>query len=255
MAEPRALGCEACPFNLGETILGCQPQTEQLRKLAPQQLVEFGACALARMDEARTDDLTRLPNIKTLKGMVAEELASGEPRPILVWFADGNRMKKVNDEQGHEVGDEVITGISSELETSLALGMFTALGSTVRLRDRRHHDMQGKSVDRRTTGDRRQGSDRLQRDLLGRRSGDEFIGVCYDVTPEEAVIIEQRIDAAVSTPFPVATSAGEIMISATTKFVYVSEARTLQDVLDAIDRADKGLNIKKSAQRKADPRP
>jgi len=85
-----------------------------------------------------------------------------------VLFLDLDRFKTVNDSLGHAVGDELLTEVARRLEASL------------------------------------RGTDQLARferePTLARMGGDEFTILLYDVTPERAYVIAERVRAAVGEP-------------------------------------------------------
>jgi len=66
---------------------------------------------------ARTDFLTGLPNRRSLAEALARELATAyrHLRPLAVILFDLDRFKRVNDHFGHQIGDEVLVGISSHV--------------------------------------------------------------------------------------------------------------------------------------------
>ena len=67
------------------------------------------------------DSLTGLPNFRSLSETLQERLARPDAasRPCLVVFFDMDRLKQVNDTHGHDVGDSVIQGLASHLQSHL----------------------------------------------------------------------------------------------------------------------------------------
>ena len=86
---------------------------ESLRQQA--QVIE------AYMAEARTDALTNLPNRRALDDELKTRFAEWlrERRPLAVMVIDIDHFKKINDQYGHLMGDEVLAGIAQSLAKSL----------------------------------------------------------------------------------------------------------------------------------------
>jgi diguanylate cyclase (GGDEF)-like protein len=78
--------------------------------------------------QATHDSLTRIPNraaaLDTLAGAAARAKRSG--RPLCLAFLDLNGFKRVNDNFGHEVGDQVLRKISKRLAQLVRGGDFVA---------------------------------------------------------------------------------------------------------------------------------
>jgi diguanylate cyclase (GGDEF)-like protein len=71
--------------------------------------------------QARTDDLTALPNRRALDEEIARALAQAQRhgRPFAVVMADVDRFKAINDTHGHAVGDATLTAFASRLAGAL----------------------------------------------------------------------------------------------------------------------------------------
>ncbi|MGA8209258.1 MAG: bifunctional diguanylate cyclase/phosphodiesterase [Nocardioidaceae bacterium] len=79
-------------------------------------LAETWRLVVARM-EARTDELTGLPNRRRFLELVGESL--GRPEPTAVMIVDLDRFKQVNDSLGHAVGDTLLKVLGRRLESRI----------------------------------------------------------------------------------------------------------------------------------------
>lgn len=70
--------------------------------------------------KAKTDSLTGLLNRESLEQELAKAMAAADEaeRLLAVVFVDLNGFKRINDEHGHDVGDEILTAISGRLKAS-----------------------------------------------------------------------------------------------------------------------------------------
>jgi diguanylate cyclase (GGDEF)-like protein len=71
--------------------------------------------------QARTDDLTRLPNRRALDEEIAHALAHARRtgRPFAIVMADVDRFKFINDTHGHAVGDATLAAFAARLAGAL----------------------------------------------------------------------------------------------------------------------------------------
>ncbi len=71
--------------------------------------------------QARTDDLTDLPNRRALDEEIAHALASARRsgRPFAIVMVDVDRFKFINDTHGHAVGDATLAAFSARLAGAL----------------------------------------------------------------------------------------------------------------------------------------
>jgi len=71
--------------------------------------------------QARTDDLTRLPNRRALDEEIAHALAAARrsARPFAIVMVDVDRFKFINDTHGHAVGDAALTAFAQRLSGAL----------------------------------------------------------------------------------------------------------------------------------------
>ncbi len=74
--------------------------------------------------EARTDELTALPNRRSLYEATDHALASGQP--IALALLDLDRFKELNDTLGHNAGDELLRQVSARLTQALPAGALLA---------------------------------------------------------------------------------------------------------------------------------
>ena len=65
--------------------------------------------------QARTDDLTGLPNRRSLYADVPLRLAASSGRPSALLLLDLDRFKEVNDSLGHDVGDRLLVQVGRRL--------------------------------------------------------------------------------------------------------------------------------------------
>ncbi|WP_432523881.1 putative bifunctional diguanylate cyclase/phosphodiesterase [Kineococcus sp. SYSU DK006] len=74
--------------------------------------------------EARTDDLTGLPNRRAFSAALEAATAGGLPAALVLADLDG--FKEVNDRFGHETGDRLLRHVSQRFRAALPPGTFTA---------------------------------------------------------------------------------------------------------------------------------
>lgn len=113
--------------------------------------------------QALHDALTQLPNRTLFLDRLSLGLARMErsQSKVAVLFLDLDKFKVVNDSLGHDVGDQLLQAVANRLRAALRPG-----------------------------------------DTAARYGGDEFTVLCEGITSEsDAVVIAERIGAAVSRPF------------------------------------------------------
>ena len=69
---------------------------------------------------AHTDPLTGLPNRRILNSAISTAIANGRPDEILaVFMLDLDGFKQVNDQFGHDIGDELLIAVANRLRANL----------------------------------------------------------------------------------------------------------------------------------------
>jgi diguanylate cyclase len=68
--------------------------------------------------EARTDDLTGLPNRRALREQLDEVLKAKTPAAVLM--LDLDRFKEINDTLGHDVGDQLLQAMAARLRRAIS---------------------------------------------------------------------------------------------------------------------------------------
>jgi two-component system, cell cycle response regulator len=73
----------------------------------------------ALMQEARTDSLTRLANRRSIEETAAAELKrqGRTGKTLAVVLCDIDHFKRINDEQGHDIGDRTIRAVGESLRS------------------------------------------------------------------------------------------------------------------------------------------
>lgn len=110
----------------------CERENESLRGLN-KSLNESFAAATADVERYRamayTDEMTGLPNKRAFgeHGRPAIEEARRKDESIALFFADVDKLKPVNDNYGHQAGDEVIREVAGRLRAvAIPAGGFVA---------------------------------------------------------------------------------------------------------------------------------
>ena len=164
---------------------------------------------LERLDSAeraaRTDPLTGLPNrrglLDAMKRAVKAALADGEP--LSVGLDDIDNFKRVNDQWGHSIGDEVLRCVAAHLQTQ----------------------------SRRAAGDRA---------LAGRHGGEEFLMLLPGLTLGEAAAALDGARAALARQVLRKADDGQVL-GRVSFSAGVAQLRPGDSVDSLIDRADAAL--------------
>lgn len=114
--------------------------------------------------QARTDQLTGLPNRRYLDEELPRRLAGSDREPVVVAIIDADHFKRVNDSLSHDIGDQAIRRLAEILETTLA-------------------------------DDRRRGLG--PEGFVARLGGEEFLAVLSDPIPATCAAELERLRAAV----------------------------------------------------------
>lgn len=181
---------------------------------------ELAQVALSRL-EARTDDLTGIPNRRRLTELLAEALPATGGRTLLV--IDLERFKDVNDRFGHHVGDGVLRVIADRLQSRLG-----SRGTVARLGG----DEFACVVD--------SGSVEASRDLA-----DELLAAVR--TPVEAEGRELQVDASIGVASTALSGgASEELMRCADAAMYAAKragggVSVYDTAVDALDRAERGL--------------
>jgi diguanylate cyclase len=129
-----------------------------MRKTLHQRTVELRLAYLRIEELAQTDDLTGLPNRRSIVKMLDDEIARGHRgTPCSVAMIDIDWFKRINDTYGHPAGDEVLR--------TVAITVF----ANIRANDR-----------------------------FGRYGGEEFLLVLPGTARDEAALIVERLRAMIA---------------------------------------------------------
>lgn len=104
-------------FSLFSRLIGQQVERERL-------LVQLQAANDELLVHASTDVLTGLPNRRAVREAIAKRLREVYPerRRVHVGFVDLDGFKAINDNHGHEVGDQFLRAMAARLSSALRPG-------------------------------------------------------------------------------------------------------------------------------------
>ncbi len=144
---------------------------EKLQRITAESTAEVKRLAF-------TDTLTNLPNRRMFLRCLNNEIERAKTKPgtsIAVMFLDLDNFKPVNDQLGHEAGDELLRAVSQRL-----------------VRTVRNTDTVSLETDEPPVGE----------PVVARLAGDEFMLIVTDIEDEkQAAKIAERIRAAVMDPY------------------------------------------------------
>jgi diguanylate cyclase len=90
---------------------------EGIVAVAIRQLIESNNAMQAKLDDARTDQLTKLNNRRAFDDELLKRSAEFEQKqtPVSLMLIDVDHFKKFNDTHGHQAGDEVLRSVGRVL--------------------------------------------------------------------------------------------------------------------------------------------
>lgn len=154
--------------------------------------------------QAASDPLTSLPNRRTFDRRLNAEFKRARrfAEPVSVLLIDADHFKQVNDQYGHQVGDEVLRRLAATLRESLP----------------------------------------REYDVLARIGGEEFATILPHTSREDAAIVAERLRAAIEgASFPTAAGNLSITVSIGIGSLSNRVSTEPQTTLDVLDEADRGL--------------
>jgi diguanylate cyclase (GGDEF)-like protein len=150
----------------------CEDVRKSLETLRTQAALALDAAVLTAelIEQATHDSLTGLANRALIRDRLCQALTSAkhDNRHVAALLIDLNGFKQINDELGHETGDEVLRIVAERLSRCVRTGLapHTTLSATA-----------------------------------GRLGGDEFVIVVEDVTdPAVPTLVAERVTAALDHP-------------------------------------------------------
>ena len=121
----RAWDCGACGYRTCREFAGAMVKGRTTFKSCPPYLEKQARTA---QQQAAVDGLTGLATFRVLRDRLGNEVArtkrSGEPFAVL--FVDLDHFKQVNDQFGHEAGNEVLKGAAREVLAAIRSADFAA---------------------------------------------------------------------------------------------------------------------------------
>jgi diguanylate cyclase (GGDEF)-like protein len=154
--------------------------------------------------EAASDALTSLPNRRTFDRRLNAEFKRARrfAEPISVLLIDADHFKQVNDQYGHQVGDEVLRGLAITLRENLP----------------------------------------REYDVIARIGGEEFATILPHTSREDAALVAERLRAAVDrSAIATAAGLLNITVSVGVGSLLNRVSTEPQTTLDVLDEADRAL--------------
>ncbi len=153
------------------------------------------------------DSLTGLPNRRHLSSFMAAMAAGATPiDPVAAIFIDLDRFKAVNDEYGHDAGDQVLREVARRIAEAVR-----TIGDVVMQGDAEHPP-------------------------AVRLGGDEFLVLLPGVDPEGAELVADRIRQSLLEPIALSPDL-QLNISAAIGVALAAESADLQHLLSRADAA------------------
>ncbi|WP_425396937.1 GGDEF domain-containing protein [Aeoliella sp.] len=102
-------------------ILAANRQLQEELHAAEDQIAEQAREIESHLTTSLTDPLTRLPNRRALDEQLATRLGDYRKHgtPFSVVMVDVDHFKQINDDFGHQMGDDVLVSLAGALRTSL----------------------------------------------------------------------------------------------------------------------------------------
>ena len=116
---PLAIGwpASAYQFRQNERIQAARDEIETMHATLGQMHAELIATHAALEQKSRIDGLTGALNRDTFFALI--EAAAAKQHPAALLIADADHFKQINDEFGHQVGDDALRGIAGAIASSL----------------------------------------------------------------------------------------------------------------------------------------
>jgi diguanylate cyclase (GGDEF)-like protein len=126
-AVPVTSGGQTCALLVATHDPRCPPAADERAFLVSIAAVLSGLTARRHAEEdlrrrATYDDLTGLPNRALVLERLGQALRQRDRRPIGVLFVDLDGFKPVNDDHGHETGDELLALLAARLPGAVRAG-------------------------------------------------------------------------------------------------------------------------------------
>ncbi len=108
----------------GFRVLLLQKQVDRDRDVRARQVAEMGAANRKLRSVSLTDVLTELPNRRFARQKLdaAWQLSDRRGEPLSIILLDVDHFKSVNDEFGHDVGDQVLSEVAAVLKANVREG-------------------------------------------------------------------------------------------------------------------------------------
>ncbi|MEM7515503.1 MAG: diguanylate cyclase, partial [Planctomycetota bacterium] len=108
----------------GYRVLQLQKQVDRASEVSSQQVGELGALTRKLRSMTLTDMLTELPNRRFAMQKLDEawRLSVRHERELSLVLLDIDHFKRINDEHGHDVGDEVLAEVGNVLKNNVREG-------------------------------------------------------------------------------------------------------------------------------------
>ena len=181
-----------------------------------QNVTEESTAEVKRL--AFTDTLTNLPNRRMFLRCLNSEIERANSTPntaIAVMFLDLDNFKPVNDQLGHEAGDELLRAVAQRLV------------STVRDTDTVSIEPRQINIDHHIPGE----------SVVARLAGDEFMLIVTDIqSQEQAASVAERIRVSVMEPYVISGMECTVGVSIGI-CLYPDNSQNAEDLITSADMA------------------